>query len=96
MTAFPRAFEIAQLSHDLAQKLRYKDYHLAAKPIMVTPESPDAQRPLLDGLHEISSVKGFGLEMERIGVSSWWRKAMGFVNHDTGGVTGVSTLPGPK
>ncbi|KAI6828026.1 hypothetical protein KC332_g6811 [Hortaea werneckii] len=64
------------------QKLRYKDYQLAARPAEVEREGDRAkiQEEGLngEGLHETESVKDFAQQMHDRGVFEWWRKAMGY------------------
>ncbi|KAI6829585.1 hypothetical protein KC340_g7242 [Hortaea werneckii] len=64
------------------QKLRYKDYQLAARPAEVEREGDRAkiQEEGLngEGLHETESVKDFAQQMHDRRVFGWWRKAMGY------------------
>ncbi|RMX89615.1 hypothetical protein D0869_00751 [Hortaea werneckii] len=64
------------------QKLRYKDYQLAARPAEVEREGDGGkvQRGGLvrEGLHETETVKDFAQQMYDRGVFGWWRKAMGY------------------
>lgn len=63
------------------QRLRYKDYQLAARPALVHRESQvdigQLPRPTFT---EIGSVKVFGQYMDSLGVLGWWREAMGYAN----------------
>ncbi|KAI7406983.1 hypothetical protein KC336_g13474 [Hortaea werneckii] len=64
------------------QKLRYKDYQLAARPAEVEREGDRAKIQEeglnVEGLHETESVKDFAQQMHDRGVFEWWRKAMGY------------------
>ncbi|KAI6832079.1 hypothetical protein KC340_g7340 [Hortaea werneckii] len=64
------------------QKLRYKDYQLAARPAEVERESDrgkvQGEGLVGEGLHETESVKDFAQQMHDRGVFGWWRKAMGY------------------
>lgn len=64
------------------QKLRYKDYQLAARPAEVERESDRGKVQegglVGEGLHETESVKDFAQQMHDRGVFGWWRKAMGY------------------
>jgi hypothetical protein len=57
--------------------LRYKDYHLAIRPAALE-SSQDQPLDHDTGLDEISSVKEFGLWMQKRGLLQWWRKGMGY------------------
>ncbi|KAF2090878.1 hypothetical protein K490DRAFT_62209 [Saccharata proteae CBS 121410] len=64
-------------------RLRYKDYHLAARPSLIEAEAQRkniAQAP--KGLKEVSSIKEFSFVMEARGVLDWWRKAMDYLPRD--------------
>ncbi|KAH7311558.1 hypothetical protein B0I35DRAFT_481512 [Stachybotrys elegans] len=56
------------------QALRYKDFQCVRKPAPAVASS--CKRP--DGFHEVDSTAAFAKEMEAKGLSSWWRKAMGY------------------
>ena len=62
------------------QALRYKDFHLVARPSEVRHEHDI--RPNDDflklGVFETDSVKRFGHQMEQRGVFAWWRRSMGY------------------
>ncbi|KAK4191715.1 hypothetical protein QBC35DRAFT_296293 [Podospora australis] len=58
------------------QRLRYKDFHLAYKPVPT--ETPTNQKQEPTGLVESESVSDFAAAMEQRGILSWWKKAMGF------------------
>ncbi|KAK6430759.1 hypothetical protein LTR95_013085 [Oleoguttula sp. CCFEE 5521] len=64
---------------DVVANLRYKDYHLAARPSALVREvsSTDSLSAVPD-VREIETVKDFGLQMQRRGVYVWWRTAMGY------------------
>ncbi|QIX02477.1 hypothetical protein AMS68_007994 [Peltaster fructicola] len=65
----------------VVQKLRYKDYQLAARPDQVVLERATTEvQPTNNshGLSEVSTVKEFSQEMARRGVFEWWRAAMGY------------------
>lgn len=63
----------------VAHDLRYKDYHLIAKPSVL--ESTRLLEVPLGRTDEVTSVSDFGKEMELRRIGSWWRKAMGY-KHD--------------
>lgn len=65
-------------SDDSPQRLRYKDFHLAARPAAVEVEVDNVQsrEQAPTGLFETDSVKDFASKMEDRGVLDWWRKAM--------------------
>ncbi|KAK4225020.1 hypothetical protein QBC38DRAFT_369676 [Podospora fimiseda] len=58
------------------QRLRYKDFYLAAKPALIEPAVGKLQEQI--GLFEVGDVNDFATAMEERGISAWWRKAMGF------------------
>lgn len=77
--------DIAMLIHadSLLQRLRYKDFQLAARPAAVDQEVDGRSRePISTGLFETDSVKDFATQMENRGVLEWWRKAMGYSGSD--------------
>lgn len=61
---------------DLVHDLRYKDYQLAT-PVTQTPESMTNTKAGV--IEEVETVKEMGAKMDQAGLTSWWRKAMGFV-----------------
>jgi hypothetical protein len=65
------------------QRLRYKDFRLAIKPVEKIPEQEVNEDSVSYGrLEEVESVKEFGAKMESLGVFRWWRKGMGYVGND--------------
>lgn len=63
----------------MLQNLRYKDYHLVARPAVVQHESqPTKETNVRAGLYETETVRDFGSQMQDRGVYGWWRKAMGY------------------
>ena len=69
------------------QRLRYKDFQLAVKPVQINVPPAGAGKAherMAAGdwgkLEEIESVKEFGGRMERIGLWEWWRRGMGYLN----------------
>lgn len=68
--------DAAQAWVDTVHGLRYKDYQLAA------PVTKAAKCVTSDSNHgilqEVDTVKEFAMEMDRKGLLSWWRAAMGF------------------
>lgn len=69
------------------QRLRYKDYQLAARPIQLSEiqSASNAYSTLaIDKLNEVETVKEFAQAMEQIGVHQWWRRAMGFPDRPAG------------
>jgi hypothetical protein len=67
---------------DCHQNLRYKDYHLAAKPGSVPAGRSVTDAPMQTGLYEVSTVREFAAEMKRLGILHWWRHVMGFADED--------------
>ncbi|EME82030.1 uncharacterized protein MYCFIDRAFT_86681 [Pseudocercospora fijiensis CIRAD86] len=66
-----------------AQRLRYKDFQLVARPAEVVRESDAKKTPLPNGvLEEIDSVKDMAIRMETTGVLHWWRKSMGYSGNE--------------
>lgn len=74
------------------QRLRYKDYQLAARPAELVVEDRQEEGEgergkgreevsVEAGLREVESMKEFGLIMERRGVWGWWRRGMGYIPH---------------
>ena len=69
----------------MSKKLRYKDYQLASRPSSLKRDATvDAGSHVVErsGLHEIDTVKEFGVQMEQRGVHTWWREAMGYTGKD--------------
>ncbi|KAF2655759.1 hypothetical protein K491DRAFT_598143 [Lophiostoma macrostomum CBS 122681] len=75
------------------QRLRYKDFQLAIKPaldperVAVLKKENEEKTGLpfgtnLGKLEEVDSVKEFGARMQEMGVWTWWRKGMGYVQGD--------------
>ncbi|MCJ1402909.1 hypothetical protein MMC11_006130 [Xylographa trunciseda] len=64
----------------VVQKLRYKDYQLAARPAGIEERKDGAGEVEGAGLHEVAAVKDFGLRMDEKGMLGWWRQAMGYTN----------------
>lgn len=65
------------------QRLRYKDYQLARKPMPKSHETTFAEAKVAYGkLEEVDSVKEFGATMQSLGVWGWWRKGMGYAGED--------------
>lgn len=75
-----------------AQRLRYKDYQLVARPAQLVVESCREREGEAEGkgkaregvsiecgLREVESMKEFGMIMKRRGVWEWWRRGMGYV-----------------
>ncbi|KAH9845631.1 hypothetical protein Tdes44962_MAKER06466 [Teratosphaeria destructans] len=61
------------------QKLRYKDYQLAAQPDATRRECDvDVKNMAAVGLYETESVREFGRRMQARGVFEWWRRGMGY------------------
>lgn len=61
------------------QRLRYKDFQLAARPSEVQVESEHlGQDRAVKGLQEVESVKDFASHMHARGVLEWWRTGMGY------------------
>lgn len=64
------------------QRLRYKDFQLAIRPVEVQTESDESHVPApperLTGLCEVESVKEFASQMHAYGVLDWWRTGMGY------------------
>ncbi|KIW01606.1 uncharacterized protein PV09_07078 [Verruconis gallopava] len=60
------------------QGLRYKDYHLVARPAeaQLTPSADDSSTR--GKLVEVSSVASFAGHMESRSILAWWRKAMNY------------------
>lgn len=64
---------------DSVNRLRYKDYHLVARPSPVVPEGDVlSHTPTKSEFEEVTSVKEFGEEMRRHKIHDWWRRAMGY------------------
>ncbi|KAK5164611.1 uncharacterized protein LTR77_009817 [Saxophila tyrrhenica] len=64
-------------------RLRYKDYQLAARPAVVEREGGVGDVDAVgSGVEETESVKEFGARMQRRGVFGWWRRAMGYAGDD--------------
>lgn len=62
------------------QKLRYKDYQLAAKPApMQREQKADYESQTKAGFHEVNSVKEFAGEMSERRVMSWWKRGMRYL-----------------
>ncbi|MCJ1382070.1 hypothetical protein MMC17_005182 [Xylographa soralifera] len=64
----------------VVQRLRYKDYQLAARPAGIEKRKDGEMESESAGLHEVASVKDFGLKMDEKGILGWWRRAMGYTN----------------
>ncbi|KAM3417282.1 hypothetical protein BST61_g5538 [Cercospora zeina] len=63
----------------VVQRLRYKDFHHAAKPDEIRPEHHKLGKPAgSTGLHKAETVKEFAAEMQARGVLKWFRKSMGY------------------
>jgi hypothetical protein len=74
------------------QRLRYKDFHLAAKPASIDIphasqtqtqsqtqiQSNEPEPETGPGLFETTSVNDFAKAMKKLGISAWWKHAMGF------------------
>lgn len=61
------------------KRLRYKDFHLAARPsVVVRKNAISVDQSSESGFREIATVKDFGATMEQHGLLSWWRRAMGY------------------
>ena len=58
------------------QRLRYKDFQLAAKPAPI--ESAVVRPEPRTGLLEVESVQEFAAAMEERGISEWWKRGMAF------------------
>ncbi|MCJ1436981.1 hypothetical protein MMC27_006364 [Xylographa pallens] len=64
----------------VVQRLRYKDYQLAARPAGIEGRESGKVESGRAGLHEVAAVKEFGLKMDEKGMLGWWRRAMGYTN----------------
>ncbi|KAF2094382.1 hypothetical protein NA57DRAFT_46406 [Rhizodiscina lignyota] len=66
----------------VVQKLRYKDFQLAARPATKWRDTCTAttisHRSI--GLCEVPTVKEFASEMELQSILLWWRQAMGYIS----------------
>ncbi len=58
------------------QRLRYKDFQLAAKPAAI--ESGVVRPEPRTGLFEVESIQEFAAAMEERGISEWWKRGMEF------------------
>lgn len=58
------------------QRLRYKDFHLAARPALIESDLPPSDEQ--PGLFEVEAMQDFAAAMEKRGISAWWRRAMDF------------------
>lgn len=68
--------DAAQAWVDTVHGLRYKDYQLAAPVTKAAKcDTSDSNHGILQ---EVDTVKEFAMEMDRKGLLSWWRAAMGF------------------
>ncbi|KAJ5162494.1 hypothetical protein N7492_007886 [Penicillium capsulatum] len=60
------------------RRLRYKDFQLTTRPGELSPETEIKPCNHGGGLSEVESVKEFGGFMAQRGLTSWWRRGMGY------------------
>ncbi|MCJ1289106.1 hypothetical protein MMC34_000638 [Xylographa carneopallida] len=72
--------KFAKEANDELQRLRYKDYQLAARPAGIEGSDHEGADSVGAGLHEVAAVKDFGLKMDEKGILGWWRRAMGYTS----------------
>ncbi|KAI9685119.1 MAG: hypothetical protein M1822_004706 [Bathelium mastoideum] len=61
------------------QRLRYKDYQLAARPApLLREENASIEDKAAVGLWELNSVKELAGKMSTKGIMSWWKQGMGY------------------
>ncbi|KAL2266447.1 hypothetical protein VTJ83DRAFT_5799 [Remersonia thermophila] len=61
---------------EFVHRLRYKDFQLASKPAPI--DAKVAEPEARTGLFEVASTAEFADAMEKRGIASWWKQAMGF------------------
>jgi len=61
------------------QALRYKDFHIVARPApILSSQGILASQHQLGSVEIIHTVKELGQMMDEAGLLEWWRNAMGF------------------
>ena len=76
----PRLLRVAQNLTE-GQRLRYKNYQLAARPALVQRDQDMNHRnKIASGLYEVATVKEFANKMSERDILSWWKRGMGYAN----------------